>query len=56
MTVEELIFNNRNTGVRWEINGEIFTRSHIPEDLLDKDILEWVVNQWEGIIKITLSK
>lgn len=52
--VKEFIFTNKNKGVKWNIDGEMFTDSNfIPKHLLEKYIFNWAVNQWEGIILIT---
>ena len=52
--VREFILTNKNTGVKWNIDGEMFTDSNfIPKYLLEKYVFDWTVNQWEGIILIT---
>jgi len=43
----------KNTGVKWYIDGVEYTNCKlIPEDVLQKHLYEWKVNQWEGIINI----
>lgn len=52
--VREFIMTNKNTGVKWKIDGEMFTANKfVPEYLLEKYVFDWTVNQWEGIIEIT---
>ena len=51
--VKEFILTNKNKYVLWDIDGQIFTNDSIPSNLLEKHVFDWMVNQWEGIIKIT---
>ena len=51
--VKEFILTNKNKYVLWNIDGQIFTNDSIPSNLLEKHVFDWMVNQWEGIIKIT---
>lgn len=52
--VKEFILTNKNTGVKWNIDGQMFTSNDsIPNYLLEKYVFDWTVNQWEGIILIT---
>lgn len=53
VTVDEFISANQNKGVKWKIDGELFTpNKFIPDNLLEKYVVTWTVNQWEGIIEI----
>lgn len=55
MKVKDFISTNKNSNVKWKINEEIFANyDSIPKYLLEKDILNWTVNQWEGIIEIKI--
>lgn len=52
--VREFIFTNKNNGVKWKIDGEMFVnKNFIPEYLFEKYVFDWTVNLWEGIIEIT---
>jgi len=43
----------KNTGVKWSIDGvEYKDRDSIPEEILQKQLYEWIVFQWDGIISI----
>lgn len=53
ITIKEFIKKNKNSNVKWKIDGSMFINAElIPDDLLQKHILNWIVNQWEGIIEI----
>lgn len=53
-TVKEFILTNKNTNVKWKIDGMTFLQNEsIPNDLLKKYVFDWTVNQMEGIIEIT---
>lgn len=53
MIVREFILTNKNTNVKWNIDGNMFLPDEdIPTDLLDSYVFSWTVNQWEGIIEI----
>ena len=52
--IKEFISTNKNTGVTWNIDGQMFTGNNfIPSHLLEKYVIDWTVNQWRGIIIIT---
>ena len=52
--VREFISTNRNSGVRWKIDGHLFNNlEYIPNDMLEKYVYSWMVNQVEGIIEIS---
>lgn len=54
VTVDKFILANQNRGIKWKINGELFTPDKfIPNNLLGKHVVTWTVNQWEGIVEIT---
>jgi len=54
MNVRNFIEMNKNTSVKWKIDGRLFQEVYaIPDDLLNKYVSDWMVNQWEGIIEIT---
>jgi len=54
MNVKNFIEMNKNTSVKWKIDGRLFQEVYaIPDDLLNKYVSDWMVNQWEGIIEIT---
>lgn len=51
MKVKEFILSNKNTNVKWNVDGEMFTDiEQIPKYIMEKYLYEWTVNQWEGII------
>lgn len=53
MKVKELISTNRNPCVSWKIGGEIYTNSFfIPERTLERNVVNWIINLWDGIIEI----
>ena len=53
MSVKEFIDSNYNKNVKWKINDVLFTKNKfIPNDILEKYIIQWKVNQGEGIIEI----
>lgn len=53
VTVKEFILTNKNSNVKWKIDGNIFTNvGLIPNDLFEKHVFDWTVNQLEGIIEI----
>lgn len=55
MKLRDFIATNKNENVKWVVNVKRYERSEfIPKDLLDKLIISWRVNQWEGIIEIIL--
>lgn len=52
--VRGFIFTNKNSEVKWKIDECMFNDSDcIPNDLLDKYVFSWLVNQLEGIIEIS---
>lgn len=52
--VRGFILTNKNTGVKWKIDGYSFNSlEDVPNDLLEKYVFSWTVNQWEGIIEIS---
>lgn len=52
--VKEFILTNKNRGVKWKIEGEIFTDiNSIPKYVFEKYVFDWTVNKWAGIIEIT---
>ena len=54
MSVKNFIEMNKNTNVKWKIDGKLFQEVYaIPDNLLNKYVSNWMVNQWEGIIEIT---
>lgn len=57
MKVGYFIKTNTNTNVKWNINGTIYTDvNDIPDNLKEGYVLNWQVNQWEGIILILVGK
>lgn len=51
--VRKFILTNKNSGVKWKIDGCLFDDiRYIPNDLLEKYVFSWTVNQCEGIIEI----
>lgn len=53
MKIKDFVLSNKNTDVKWNIDGENFTKAEfIPPYIMDKYLYEWTVNQWEGIILI----
>ena len=52
--VRGFISANRNSGVRWKIDRCLFNDlEYIPNDMLEKYVFSWLVNQTEGIIEIS---
>ena len=52
--VEYFIEKNKNNGIKWKIDGKIFESiESIPAMILQRYIVTWVINQWEGIVEIT---
>ena len=52
--VKEFILTNKNTGVKWRIDGMLFDEiKFVPKYVLEKYVFNWTVNQWEGIVEIT---
>lgn len=52
--VRGFILTNKNSGVKWKIDGCVFDNiEYIPNDVLEKYVFSWTVNQWEGIIEIS---
>ena len=57
MSVGKFIKTNTNRNVKWNINGTLYIDvNDIPDKLKDGYILNWEVNQWEGIIIILAGK
>lgn len=53
-TVKEFVLSNKNNGVKWKIDGVLFSdKEYIPPYMMEKCVFDWLVNQWEGIIEIT---
>lgn len=57
MSVGNFIKTNTNKNVKWNINGTLYIDANdIPDNLKEGYILNWEVNQWEGIIIILAGK
>ena len=57
VTVRDFINSNGNTNVKWKIDGEIYhANKFVPDELFEKYVNDWTVNQWEGVIEITTRK
>lgn len=57
MKLEYFIKTNTNKNVKWRINGTLYTNSNdIPNILKEGYILNWEVNQLEGIILVLAGK
>ena len=57
MNVGYFIKSNTNRNVKWNINGTLYTDvNNIPDNLKEGRILNWEVNQCEGIILILSGK
>lgn len=57
MSVGNFIKTNTNRNVKWNINGTLYINvDDIPDNLKEGYILNWEVNQWEGIIIILAGK
>lgn len=53
VTVKEFILTNKNRNVKWKIDGMLFESKYvIPDNLFEKHVFDWTVNQKEGIIEI----
>lgn len=51
--VRGFILTNENVEVRWKIDGYSFNSiADIPNDLLEKYVFSWMVNQGDGIVEI----
>ena len=52
--VRRFISTNKNSGVRWKIDGCLFNDLEcIPNEVMEKCVHSWMVNQAEGIIEIS---
>jgi len=57
MNVGDFIKTNTNRNVKWNINGTLYIDvNDIPNNLKEGRVLNWEVNQWEGIIIILAGK
>lgn len=57
MKLEYFIKTNTNKNVKWGINGTLYANSNdIPNTLKEGYILNWEVNQLEGIILVLVGK
>ena len=57
MTLEYFMKTNTNKNVKWRINGTLYTNSNdISNTLKEGYILNWEVNQLEGIILVLVGK
>lgn len=55
--IQDLILSNKNNNMKWKINGALYDNENlIPTSLLEKNVYNWAVNQWEGIIEITTNQ
>lgn len=52
--VKELVLINNNPIILWKIDGCLFEEvNYIPEYLLEKNVFDWRVDLWNGIVIIT---
>lgn len=57
MKLEYFIKTNTNKNVKWNINGTLYVDiNDVPNTLKEGYILNWEVNQWEGIILVLVGK
>ena len=57
MKLQHFILSNKNTNIKWKIDGVLYTNiSDIPIKILEKHVYEWLINQWEGYIQIITLK
>lgn len=56
MTLEELIKSNKNQNVKWIIDSEETSDiNELQENLWKRSVNNWTVDQWEGIIYVSLK-
>lgn len=56
MKLDYFIKTNTNKNAKWRINGILYANSNdIPKILKEGYILNWEVNQWEGIILVLVG-
>ena len=53
ITVRQFTAINKNKGVKWAIDKEVFiSRNSIPDSIMDRRVMEWDVNPWKNIVYI----
>lgn len=56
MTLEELIKSNKNQNVKWNIDSEETSDiNELQENLWKRSVNNWTVDQWAGIIYVSLK-
>lgn len=53
ISVYSFIERNKNLNVKYQIDGHLYNdKKDIPVDIKEREVYDWCVQQWEGIIDI----